>query len=175
MVRATATGVRGVPAVPTGAAAARVRVVYVTMWGEQSSQSPSRHLVLVRRLAGVASVLFAVVGGVAFAELPGSGERPEREGVTPPSTGEELFTGAKDDVQVAQATFVRQDVIYTDRVVTAAPTIGGVLCGVRCGEPAGGTIRPDTVRERYWSRTDLTVTRPVPPSSICDGTNCPSR
>lgn len=78
-------------------------------------------------------------------------------------------------MEMAQAVFVRQDVIYPDRVVTAAPRIAGERCGLACGTVAPGTSKPHAVKERHWYRaTDVPPLAPTV-ASPCGVFDCGHR
>ena len=134
---------------------------------------PSPHLLKLRQtlrgLALLAMVIVAAVVMLLLGVLPGVSAERLLGSIGAPTTAATAATASRDAVpiQVADATFVRQDVIRHDRIV-APPAIHGDPCGRDCTEAATAVwTRP--VRERYWSRP-----KPVRRTAgvACTGTIC---
>ncbi|WP_146619898.1 hypothetical protein [Acuticoccus sediminis] len=129
----------------------------------------SRHLETLHRVVGGLSALIAIVGLIVIASLSGA--------FAAPHDGDARVDRNADGpspapFEVAQATFVRQDVIYPDRVFVADPRIAGGPCGAGCGGAVAGEIGTRKVKERYWYRArsitaPSAVSRPACASHEC--------
>ncbi|UOM36030.1 hypothetical protein [Acuticoccus sp. I52.16.1] len=126
-------------------------------------QERSHHLATLHRVAAGVPAVLTVAGLIVIAALLGA----FGNGSASLSTA----APAAAPVQLAQATFVRQDVIHQDRIVTAAPRIAGERCGLFCGG-VSGALGVNPAKERYWYRAHEVGPVEVTPSVPCKEQNC---
>ncbi|WP_139312803.1 hypothetical protein [Acuticoccus yangtzensis] len=132
------------------------------------SYQRSRHLEFLHKLVGVASTALTIAAAIVITTLSGASADPDRQAqaAMQPALPEYNMPQLRSDVmpldqsyEVAQATFVRQDVVYSDGIVAAETIRVGRECGVRCGHTVRGTLGHHPVKERYWSRATVAPAR----------------
>lgn len=131
----------------------------------------SQHLEMLYRIVSAVSVVGTVAAVVMMTALSGALAVP---GLTPEEAPAAVATPqAERPLHLAQATFVRQDVHYSDTIVTPPPILGRRSC-VACQRTATGTATQKRVVERHWYRAHANTPR-VASSAPCHESNCQFR
>lgn len=108
---------------------------------------------------------FAVTGAIALAAAT--------LGDAPAARGEPAASGEHQQIQLAQSTFVRQDVHYSDTIVSPPPIVAGRSC-VFCKRTTTGTARQNRVVERHWYRAHAGTPK-VSRNDGCGAPRCQNR